>query len=118
MSANAVTICIFGPDMSYYFFDRPVYSISVYGYFVPLTFSFMVLGKALSNQPFRQVLLMVGLIILNDFSLITYYSVWACRTDDTIHGDDWYWYALNYFGTDLMNYLFFVWLYQWHHTYI
>lgn len=99
--------------MAEYFKEKPAYSVSVYGYFVPLVFAFMVLGRA-SYRPFKQVLLMLSLIILGSFSVLVYNSVFTCKTDDEVLDGQWVWFAITYFGANLMNYLLYVWLYQWH----
>jgi len=117
MSANVFTVCVFGPNMAEYFKEKPVYSVSVYGYFLPLIVAFMVLGRA-SYQPFRQVIFMVILIILNSFSVIIYNSVFTCMTDEQIADGNEVWLAIVYEGTKLANYLLFVWLYQWHEIYL
>jgi hypothetical protein len=103
--------------MAEYFKEKPVYSVSVYGYFLPLIVAFMVLGRA-SYQPFRQVIFMVILIILNSFSVIIYNSVFTCMTDEQITDGNEVWLAIVYEGTKLANYLLFVWLYQWHEIYL
>ena len=77
----------------------------------------MVLGRAY-NRPFIQVLLMLSLIILGSISVLVYNSVFTCKTDEEIEDHQWAWFGLTYFGSNLMNYLLYAWLYQWHKVYL
>jgi hypothetical protein len=99
------------------FLNQPAYQTSLYLYLLPFELAIMTLGKAISQTTFRPVFLILTLIILCDMSTLVYSSVYECVPDSQKSQYGWGWFLVVYEGSQLQNYILFVYWYVWYHVF-
>jgi hypothetical protein len=113
---HSSAVCIFGPNMMQSMTVQPAFSISTYLYLLPFELAMMTLGKAVSQTTFRPVFLILTLILVCDFSIVAFYSIYVCDPDNMMKYG-WPWFVILYEGMQLQNYILFVYWYVWFHIY-